>query len=59
LPARLHEGDLVLCLGAGPIGALPERLIAKLDGASGAINSDTAASDVEHAGLRVVSGGRE
>jgi UDP-N-acetylmuramate--alanine ligase len=59
LPARVQDGDLVLCLGAGPIGALPDRLLAALEVVSGGKASDPTSSDPGHVGLRVVGGGRE
>jgi UDP-N-acetylmuramate--alanine ligase len=59
LPARLQEGDLVLCLGAGPIGALPDRLLSALEGVDHAAAGEERGSDSTQVNLRVVGGGRE
>jgi UDP-N-acetylmuramate--alanine ligase len=47
------EGDLVLCLGAGPVGALPVEILALLQG--GAVADRTGTTSQE---LKVIAGGR-
>ena len=55
LATRLEDGDLVLFLGAGPVGLLPERLVSALQGEAlgGADQTRNTATD-----LKVISGGR-
>jgi UDP-N-acetylmuramate--alanine ligase len=55
---KVGEGELVLCLGAGPIGALPERLLARLSGSSSSEQHEAAGQETVN-GLRVIGGGRE
>lgn len=55
LPRRLRQGDLVLCLGAGSVGSLPEKLLAVLPSAS---IVPAASNDIEGPQLKVVSGGK-
>lgn len=49
LPARLGElaesGDLVVCLGAGPIGSMPERVLRELNGREQAHSPELIARD--------------
>ena len=46
------EGDLVLCLGAGPVGALPGEIIALLQGGAVADRAGTTGQE-----LKVIAGG--
>ncbi|MFN4897199.1 MAG: UDP-N-acetylmuramate--L-alanine ligase [Pseudomonadota bacterium] len=55
IKATAESGDVVLCLGAGPIGALPGVLLAALKGEGNAV-ADVRASGSQE--LRVISGGR-
>ena len=54
LASRLQEGDFVVCLGAGSVGALPEKLLHRLD--STALLD--AGSNLEAPLLKVVVGGK-
>lgn len=55
---KVQAGDLVLFLGAGPVGALPERFISAMKSkGEGSAEAPTVAA-APHAELRVVSGGR-
>ena len=54
LASRLQEGDFVVCLGAGSVGALPEKLLHRLD--STALLD--AGSNSEAPLLKVVVGGK-
>lgn len=62
IPALLkgiaQPGDVVLCLGAGPIGALPGEVLAALQSPSG-IGAESAAPELAGAAaeLRVIAGG--
>jgi UDP-N-acetylmuramate--alanine ligase len=54
LSERLEEGDFVVCLGAGSVGALPEKLLTAL----GAEIADVEAEKAEATVLKVVVGGK-
>ena len=47
------EGDLVLCLGAGPVGALPGEILALLQEGGAAESSENSGQE-----LKVIAGGR-
>jgi UDP-N-acetylmuramate--alanine ligase len=53
LPKELQSNDLVLCLGAGSVGALPEKLLSALSGAN-SVATSSRNDDVTV--LRVVGG---
>lgn len=55
LPARLREGDLVLCLGAGSVGALPEKILSILPTAAIASASTEPEASPQ---LKVIGGGK-
>jgi UDP-N-acetylmuramate--alanine ligase len=57
LPGQLQDGDLILFLGAGPIGSMPDRLFSILKG-EGTPTEQGAESRSTLAELRVVTGGR-
>ena len=54
LPGKLDKDDLVLCLGAGSVGSLPEKLLSALSG-KGALADPSRNDDVPV--LRIVGGG--
>jgi UDP-N-acetylmuramate--alanine ligase len=53
LPEKLHPKDLVLCLGAGSVGSLPEKLLAALTGSK---SIDEASRNDDVPVLRIVGG---
>jgi UDP-N-acetylmuramate--alanine ligase len=58
LTEKVQAGDLVLFLGAGPVGALPERFIAALKGKGEGSAETPSVAATPHAELKVISGGR-
>jgi UDP-N-acetylmuramate--alanine ligase len=60
LPKQLSAGDLILFLGAGSIGSLPERLLPILRAEGQGVSESDRVSDGRDgpAELRVISGGR-
>lgn len=50
-----QSGDVVLCLGAGPIGSSPGEVLAALQGDCGSADTSSAVAPQE---LRVITGGR-
>lgn len=53
--SRAESGDVVLCLGAGPIGALPPEVLSALRGGVAAIPAEAVVGAQD---LRVIAGGR-
>jgi UDP-N-acetylmuramate--alanine ligase len=60
LPRNLSAGDLILFLGAGPIGSLPERFLPILQAEGQGVAESERVGDGREptAELRVISGGR-